>query len=110
MHPEKSSRRALKVKSFTTTPLNILQEFQRQTNSKWSVSYTSLERLRALESEAWENRSPLAAGYTLRRIWTEGGTLYPEWDNAEIGADDMDTLEIAIKLAIETQCSLRASL
>ncbi|RDW79371.1 hypothetical protein BP6252_04009 [Coleophoma cylindrospora] len=104
-HPDVSSKRALKVKSFVTTPDEILAEFQRQTQTegKWNVSYSSLETLKQLEAEAWASKVPPATFYTLRRIWTEGATLYDQWDNDDIQPEKLDTLEDAVKLAIEQQ-------
>jgi hypothetical protein len=105
-HPSACSRRALKVQSFVTTPNEILKEFESQTGSTWTVSFTSREHLRFLEKQAWEEKKPLAPIYTLRRIWTEGGTLYDEWDNTAIAAAHLDTLSDAVRLAIEQQLSL----
>lgn len=85
---------ALCVNSFTTTPDKIQAEFERQTGKKWeSVSRTSLARLRELETQAWEAGKPAATVLTLRRIWTEGGTLYAERDNRAIGEPPVMGLE-----------------
>ncbi|KAI9744065.1 MAG: hypothetical protein M1818_002217 [Claussenomyces sp. TS43310] len=104
-HPERCSRRALKLKSFTTTPQKIVEEFERQTDTTWDISYTSLPQLRNLDAQALDSGNPVSAIYTLRRIWAEGGTLYNAWDNAELGmeGDETDTLEDAVRLAIQTQ-------
>lgn len=99
-HPEVCDGKAVKVNSFTTTPGEILAEFERQTDSKWKVNYTSLEDLKRYEIEAWEKENPIASLYTLRRIWTEGGTLYDKTDNEAIGKTKMDTLEMAIQEAV----------
>lgn len=99
-HPEAADGKALKVNSFTTTPEDILEEFERQTGSKWSVSYTPLDELREGEAKAWEEGSPLATAYTLRRIWTEGSTLYEKTDNAAIGATETDSLQTVVQEAI----------
>ncbi|GAB1212283.1 hypothetical protein ATERTT37_001417 [Aspergillus terreus] len=96
-HWDVARNRALKLNSFTTTPRKILAEFEKQTNSSWSVEYTPLDELRQLEEEAWEKGNPLATLYTLRRIWTEGGTLYERWDNEDIGAVDTDSLEELVR-------------
>ena len=94
----------MKVNSFTTTPAEILAEFERQTGGeKWSVTYTPLEELKSLEKEAWDMKSPSATVLTLRRIWTEGGTLYDKRDNETIGGPVMDTLANAVSLEIENQ-------
>ena len=100
LHPEVSKNRALKVNSFTTTPDEILAEFERQTNSKWEVQYTPLDKLRELEKREYENKDPRAPLTSLRRIWTEGGTLYEKTDNDEIGAPPMETLDIQVRKAI----------
>ncbi|KAF2175382.1 NAD(P)-binding protein, partial [Zopfia rhizophila CBS 207.26] len=102
-HPSSSSPRALKVNSFTTTPNEILAEFEKQTGVRWEVSYTPLVRLRELEREAWEMQSPIATLYTLRRIWTEGGTLYEKRDNDKIGDPCTETLEEQVKKTVEKQ-------
>ncbi|KAH9832804.1 Isoflavone reductase P3 [Teratosphaeria destructans] len=104
LHPEVSKNRALRVNSFTATPKAIADEFQKQTGDRWDVKYTSLERLKEIEQEAWENGSPGAGSVTLRRIWTEGGTLYDKRDNHLIGMEEsMDTLQDAVRQAIEVQ-------
>lgn len=100
LHPEVSKNRALKVNSFTTTPNEILAEFEKQTHSKWEVSYTPLDKLRDLEKREYENKDPKAPLNSLRRIWTEGGTLYERTDNEEIEAPPMETLEMQVKKAI----------
>ncbi len=102
-HPLESSKRALKLRSFTTSPNEILKEFERQTNSKWTVSYVPLDQFKVLEVQAWEAKASMASIYTLRRIWAEGGTLYDHYDNELIGATDMDTLDDAVRMAIEKQ-------
>lgn len=99
--PVEGSPRTLKVNSFTATPRDILAEFERQTGKGWSVEYTSVEELRKLEAEAWETGD--GTRYTLRRIWTEGGTLYEERDNGKIGEPGVETLEDQVRAAIEKQ-------
>ncbi|CBF84548.1 uncharacterized protein ANIA_08968 [Aspergillus nidulans FGSC A4] len=102
-HWDKARGRALKLNSFTTTPNDILAEFEKQTGNKWSVEYTSLKQLKQYEKEAWEKGEPDATTLTLRRIWTEGGTLYERRDNEDIGAENTTTLEEAVNGAIKTQ-------
>ncbi|KAL4758019.1 uncharacterized protein BDW70DRAFT_170860 [Aspergillus foveolatus] len=102
-HWNKARGRALKLNSFTTTPNDIIAEFEKQTGDKWSVEYTSLEQLKQYEKEAWEKGEPDATTLTLRRIWTEGGTLYERRDNKDIGAEDTTTLEEAVNGAIKAQ-------
>lgn len=101
--PSATSPRVLKVNSFTATPDEILELFEKETGSKWEVSYTSLDLLRRLEKEAWESGSPLATVYTLRRIWTEGGTLYDERDNGKIGAPATESLEEQVRKAVKVE-------
>ncbi|ORY00910.1 isoflavone reductase family protein [Clohesyomyces aquaticus] len=95
--------RLLKVNSFTTTPNAILAEFERQTGGKWEARYTSLDKLKELEKQAWEGQSPISAVYTLRRIWTEGGTLYEGRDNGKIGEPGLETLEEQVRKQIQIQ-------
>lgn len=104
-HPEEAKNRALKVNSFTTTPKELVAEFERQIGGgKWDVSFTSLEQLKELEKEAWANGNPGAGGFTLRRIWAEGGTLYEQRDNGLIGMQEgVDNLESCVRQAMEVQ-------
>ena len=101
---EATKNKALKVNSFTTTPKEIVAEYEKQTGEKWEVSYTSLDELKELERQAWEKQDPRAGGLTLRRIWTSGRTLYEHRDNDVIGMEDkMETLESAVEQAIKVQ-------
>lgn len=100
LHPDVCDEKAIKVNSFTTTPDEILAEFERQTGRNWEVAHASLERLKQLETEAWKKGNPLASIYTLRRIWTQGGTLYETRDNDAIGVAKTDTLEMVVQEAI----------
>ena len=100
-HPVESRNRALKVNSFTTTPKEILAEFEKQTGGeKWSVSYTSLEELKKVEEEKWAAGDASATGLTLRRIWASGGTLYDHRDNESIGVTKTGTLSESVAAAI----------
>lgn len=105
LHPEASKNRALKVNSFTTTDLEILHEFEKQTGGDpWKVSYTSVAELEKLESEAWEKGVPYATLFTLHRIWAEGGTLYEKRDNGLIEGDAVvETLRDAVAESIKVQ-------
>ncbi|KAF4637021.1 hypothetical protein G7Y89_g1061 [Cudoniella acicularis] len=104
LHPAASKNRALRVNSFTATEAEILAEFERQTGGeKWTVERTSFEKLRELEKEAWESGNPAATGYTLRRIWVEGGTLYEVRDNALIGGEETESLSDAVGVAVKSQ-------
>jgi hypothetical protein len=106
MHPEESRNRALKVNSFTTTPSKIVAEFERQTKvEKWSVSYTPLEKVHAMEKQAYADKNPKSTLFTLRRIWAEGGTLYEKRDNAIIDGEETDDLSDAVRVAISGQTS-----
>lgn len=102
-HHKESKDRALKVNSFTTTPHEILKEFEKQTGEKWEVSYTSLPELKRLEQKLWDEQNPTAALCTMRRIWTEGGTLYEKTDNDAIGSPSMDTLSKVVSQSIQAQ-------
>lgn len=104
LHPEHIKNKAIKVNSFTTSPRMIVAEFEKQTGDSWDVQYTSIDKLKQLESEAWERGEPRAGGITLRRIWTEGGTLYDRRDNDLIRMEDkVDNLEDAVRQAIDVQ-------
>ncbi|EHK99763.1 putative Isoflavone reductase like protein [Glarea lozoyensis 74030] len=105
LHPEATKNKALKVNSFTTTGNEIVAEFEKQLGEKWDVSYTSFERLRELEKEAYARKDPAATIFTLRRLWAEGGTLYEKRDNDLIDANDMETLEDAVRASIKAQQS-----
>lgn len=91
------------MNSFTTTPDEILAEFEKQTSSKWDVSYTPLDKLKEIEKQAWEEGAPYATLCTLRRIWTEGGTLYEKRDNGLIGDPEMETMADQVKQVIAQQ-------
>ncbi|OAA65836.1 NmrA-like protein [Niveomyces insectorum RCEF 264] len=101
-HPEASFGKALKVQSFVVTPNQVLAEYERQTNAKWTVTSTPLPLLKELEAKAWAAKSPKATSFTLRRIWAEGGTLYDKNDNEVIGIKpgDADSLETAVRRAL----------
>lgn len=101
-HPEESFGKALKVQSFVTTPNAILEEFEKQTGAKWTVSHTPEQKLRQAEKESWDSGSPAATLYTLRRIWAEGGTLYDKTDNESLGLSpgDMEPLSAVVERAV----------
>jgi hypothetical protein len=105
LHPEASKNRALIINSFTAMPDEILAEFEKQTGGeKWDVSYTPLEDIKKFEEDSWAKGEPWATGFTLLRIWTEGGTLYDRpRDNESIGFGDTQTLADAVKKAIQLQ-------
>lgn len=104
LYPDAVKNRAIKVNSFTSTPREIAAEFERQTGQTWEIEYTGLERLKELEETAWEQGLPRAGTITLRRIWTEGGTLYDKRDNHLIEMEDkVDSVEEAVRQAILVQ-------
>lgn len=104
-HPEASFNKALKVQSFVVTSKDILAEFEKQTGGEpWTtISYT-LQELKDAEQKAWSEGNPHAVSYTLRRIWSEGGTLYEKTDNESIGLKDseLETLSDAVTRALTT--------
>lgn len=102
---QETRNRAVIVNSFTTTPRQIVAEYEKQTGGQpWDVSVTSLKELKQLEEDGWSKGDPMAGLATLKRIWTEGGTLYDHRDNGIVGLEnDVDTLKDAIKSAIEWQ-------
>lgn len=111
LHPEISRNRSLRVNSFITTPEDILSEFERQCGGeKWSVTYTSLADLRQMEKEAWKNGDSMAPIFSLRRIWTEGGTSIESRDNDAIDGNDMECLADAVRDAIKVQKSAEGDL
>lgn len=88
----------MKVNSFTATPNEVLAEFKKQSgDDNWDVSVVTLDELRKYEKECHEKGVPHAVGVTLRRIWTEGGTLYEKRDNDLIGDPKMQTLADIVK-------------
>jgi uncharacterized protein YbjT (DUF2867 family) len=104
--PEESKNRALLCNSFTATPKAILAEFEKQTGGeKWEVTNTDLETLKQLEKEAWAKQDARAVPLSLRRIWSEGGTLYGERrHNGLIGMEEsVDSLQSAVEQAIKVQ-------
>lgn len=103
LHPQASRNRALKVNSFTTTPLEIVSEFEKQTGEKWGVEFTPFEKVCELEKRAYEEGNPMAVGFTLMRIWGEGGTLYEKRDNWVIDGEETEALEDAVRVAIASQ-------
>ncbi|KAL4722887.1 hypothetical protein ACLX1H_010127 [Fusarium chlamydosporum] len=75
-HPSESFNQALKVQSFVVTSQQILKELEKQTGGEpWTVSNYTLDELREAEKKGWAEGNPSSTMYTLRRIWSEGGTL-----------------------------------
>ena len=106
LNPDASRNKTLKVNSFYATQNEILAELEKQFGKKLNVSYTSLDRLREIEDKLWAEGDPWATAATLRRIWSEGGTVYDKTDNDVLGSPKMETLEDQVRQAIP-QC-LRA--
>lgn len=102
-HPHDSRNKVLIVNSFTTTPQEILEEYEKQLGTKFQVEHTSLADLKKIEQEAWDSVGLGATGIILRRIWTEGGTLYETRDNETIEYTTPDTLEETVARAIKAQ-------
>ena len=99
-----SRNETLIVHSFTATPHEILAEYEDQTGAKWEKSYTSFDRLKVIEKEEYQVYSPLATVVTLRRIWTEGGTLHKFYDEAILGCgDECESLESQVAANIIKQ-------
>jgi len=98
-----SRNTTLVVHSFTATPHEILAEYEKQTGCTWEKSYTPAERLKQIEKEEYQVYSALATVVTLRRIWTEGGTLYKFYDDTILGQIDSETLESQVAANIRKQ-------
>jgi hypothetical protein len=101
--PQASQNKILKVQSLVTSPKEILAEFERQTGSKFQVKYTPKDELRQSEQKAWAEGNPAAATFTLRRIWSDGKTLYAKTDNESLGLkpEDMEPLSVVIERAVK---------
>jgi hypothetical protein len=102
-HPKEAKNKALIVNSFTTTPYDILAEYEKQLGAKFDVELTSLDELKRIEQEAWDRDGLGATGIILRRIWTEGGTLYDFRDNEKLGFTTPETLQEVVARAIKKQ-------
>ena len=98
-----SRNTTLFVHSFTATPHEILAEYEEQTGSTWQRSYTSLDRLREMEKAEYQIHSPLALVATLRRIFTEGGTLYKFYDDSLLGSMDAENIYSQVTANITKQ-------
>lgn len=98
-----SRNQTLIVHSFTATPNEILQEHEAQTGQSWRKSYTDIKTIKNMEKEAYQIYSPLATVLTLRRIWTEGGTLHKFYDDSLLGFVETETLEEQVRLNIAKQ-------
>jgi len=98
-----SRNQTLIVHSFTATPNEILAEYEAQLKKKWEVNYVDTKTLQAMEKEAYQIHSPLAAVLTLRRIWTLGGTLHKFYDDSLLGFVETENLEDQVRLNIAKQ-------
>jgi nucleoside-diphosphate-sugar epimerase len=108
IHPDAVKNKAIRVNSFTAIPNDIVAEFEKQTGGHpWQVSYTPLAKLKQMEERAWAKNDPQAGTLTLRRIWTEGGTLYEKRENDLVGLEQTESLADAVKRAIDVQNTLR---
>ena len=82
-----------------------MKELEKQTGGEsWTVENYNLDALRKAEKKGWEEGNSNATLYTLRRIWSEGGTLYEETDNERIGLkdEDLETLDDAVRRRLTT--------
>lgn len=97
--------KALKVHSFVVTPKQVLAEYEKQTEAAWKVEYIPLTKLKEEEKRLWDEGNPRATVITLRRIWTEGGTLYEKTDNEALEAESehLETLEVVLKRVLQGQ-------
>ena len=93
------------MNSFEVTPNQVLAEYERQTGSKWKANYIPLSDLIQEETRLWEEGNPKATVLTLRRIWSEGGTLYEKTDNEAIGVkrEDLESLDVILKRLLQGQ-------
>lgn len=98
-----SRNQTLIVHSFTATPNEIVAAHEAQLKQKWTRSYTDVKQLKKMEKEAYQIYSPLATILTLRRIWTEGGTLHKFYDDSLLGFVETETLEDQVRLNIAKQ-------
>ena len=69
------------------------------------LAVTDLETLKQLEKDAWAKQDARAVPLSLRRIWSEGGTLYGEpRHNGLVGMEEsVDSLQSAVEQAIKVQ-------
>ena len=88
------------MQSFVVTPNEVLAEYEKQTGGdKWTVTHVPQADLEAAEAKAWQETPNIATGFTLRRIWAEGGTLYEKNDNELLGVGPNDTESLAHAVA-----------
>lgn len=101
-NPQASQNKILRVQSFVVSAKDILDEFEKQTGSKFNVKYTSKNELRQMEKQLWEEGNPGATLFTLRRIWSDGKTLYDKTNNESLGVttDDLEPLSAVVGRAV----------
>ena len=102
-HPDVAFNKALKIASFVVTPNQVLAEFEKQLDAKFTTKYIPLAELEKSEADMWKAGDSLATIATLRRIWATGGALYDKWDNESIGLNEMDSLETAVRGCIKAK-------
>jgi hypothetical protein len=56
-----------------------------------------------LEQAEYKEKGLAATGWILKRIWTEGGTLYEQRDNEKIGFTTPETLQEVVARVIKKQ-------
>lgn len=98
-----SRNQTLIVHSFTATPNEIIAEHEAQLKQSWQRNYTDVKQLKQMEKEAYQIYSPLATVLTLRRIWTEGGTLHKFYDDSLLGFVETENLQDQVRLNIAKQ-------
>ncbi|KAK8155697.1 hypothetical protein IWX90DRAFT_391617 [Phyllosticta citrichinensis] len=98
-HPAQTHNRALRCHSFTTTPSAILSAFEAQTSGRgtseqetsgrgtWAVKYLHLDELCERERAAYARGDAEKGLFSVRRIWTMGGSVYKGWKEGR-GWDD----------------------
>ncbi|KAK7536895.1 uncharacterized protein J3D65DRAFT_676946 [Phyllosticta citribraziliensis] len=88
-HPQQTHNRALRCHSFNTTPRAILSAFEAQTSGPgtWAVTYLHLDELHERERAAYARGDAEKGLFSVRRIWTMGGSVYEGWEEGR-GWDD----------------------
>ena len=62
-----------------------------------------MERLKEIEKEEYQVYSPMATVVTLRRIWTDGGTLFKFYDDSLLGEVETESLQSQVAAQIVKQ-------
>ncbi|KAH9907070.1 NAD(P)-binding protein [Xylariomycetidae sp. FL2044] len=103
-HADSSMDNLLRIRSFVATPNAIIQEFEKQTSSKWTIENKEIEELRELEEGMLEKSSPLVTFCSVRRKWAEcGSQAIGQSDMASLGIreEDMESLSSVVHQAIK---------